>query len=274
MSKEQKRGRVVISTPSSGREATVIKEADFLGTKFQIYGTSDKPMFRAQDIAQFIGHSDVATMLKNVDEDEKLTQVIFGSGQNRNVWMLTEDGLYEVLMQSRKPIAKQFKKAVKEVLKQIRQTGGYIQAEENDSDADIMAKALMIAQRTIDAKSQRIQMLEGENESLNEEVRLLAPKADYTDKVLQSTNTYTFTQIAKEFGFGGAKSLIADLQAKGIVYRQSKQILLRSRYCGQGYTSTRTAYFTHSDGTMGTNTTTVWTERGRAWLHTRVFDAR
>lgn len=62
--------------------------------------------------------------LKNVDEDEKLKAIITHSGQNREMWFLTEDGLYEVLMQSRKPIAKQFKKEVKKILKQIRQTGG------------------------------------------------------------------------------------------------------------------------------------------------------
>ena len=63
------------------------------------------------------------------------------------MWFLTEDGLYEVLMQSRKPIAKQFKKKVKEILKQIRKTGGYIPVAEDEDDATIMAKALLVAKR-------------------------------------------------------------------------------------------------------------------------------
>ena len=61
-----------------------------------------------------------------VEEDEKLNGTIFLSGQNREVTFLTEDGLYEVLMQSRKPIAKEFKKQVKEILKSIRKHGGYL----------------------------------------------------------------------------------------------------------------------------------------------------
>ncbi len=64
-------------------------------------------------------------MLNNVDEDEKLTYVIHNSGQNREMWFLTEDGLYEVLMQSRKPIAKAFKKEVKKILRSVLTTLDY-----------------------------------------------------------------------------------------------------------------------------------------------------
>lgn len=79
----------------------------------------------AKDVAEWIEHTQPSKMVETVDEDEKLMGTIFLSGQNREVWMLTEDGLYEVLMQSRKPIAKQFKKGVKEILKTIRKTGSY-----------------------------------------------------------------------------------------------------------------------------------------------------
>ncbi len=65
-------------------------------------------------------------MVDNIDEDEKLIGTIFLSGQKREAWLVSEDGLYEILMQSRKPIAKQFKKGVKEILKTIRHIGGYI----------------------------------------------------------------------------------------------------------------------------------------------------
>ena len=106
-------------------ELKIISKSNLLGKEIDVYGTAEEPLFRASDVAEWIGHTDVNTMLKVVDEDEKLTQTIFGLGQRRNVWMLTEDGLYEVLMQSRKPIAKQFKKGVKEILKSIRKTGCY-----------------------------------------------------------------------------------------------------------------------------------------------------
>ncbi|WP_238323668.1 BRO-N domain-containing protein [Virgibacillus salexigens] len=80
----------------------------------------------AKDVAEMIGHSDTRKMVVSVDEDEKLMGTLFLSGQNRNTWFLTEDGLYEVLMQSRKPIAKAFKKEVKVMLKSIRKHGAYM----------------------------------------------------------------------------------------------------------------------------------------------------
>ena len=90
----------------------VIKETEVLGRMFKVYGTVQEPLFLAKDVAEVIEHTDVSRMLNLVDEDEKLTRTMYVSGQNRNMWFLTENGLYEVLMQSRKPIAKQFKKEI------------------------------------------------------------------------------------------------------------------------------------------------------------------
>ena len=91
----------------------VIEQREILGKQLTMYGNFEEPLFLAKEVANWIEHSDVSTMIRNVDEDEKLIQTLFVSGQNREMWFLTEDGLYEVLMQSRKPIAKQFKKEVK-----------------------------------------------------------------------------------------------------------------------------------------------------------------
>lgn len=96
-----------------------------LGKEIDVYGSVDEPLFLAKDVAKWIGHSDVSMMVKNVEEDEKVTNNVCTLGGSQNAWFLTEDGLYEVLMQSRKPIAKQFKKGVKEILKTIRKTGSY-----------------------------------------------------------------------------------------------------------------------------------------------------
>lgn len=104
----------------------MINKSTFLGKEVDVYGTAENPLFLAKDVAEWIEHSDVSMMVKNIDEDEKVSDTnpnnICGG---QNAWFLTEDGLYEVLMQSRKPIAKQFKKGVKEILKSIRKTGAY-----------------------------------------------------------------------------------------------------------------------------------------------------
>lgn len=113
-------------------ELKIIEEREVLGKVFRIYGDFENPLFLAKDVAEWIdyGKDKVGQMLKNIDNDEKSTSPIFYSGQVRNMWMLTEDGLYEVLMQSKKPIAKQFKKKVKQILKDIRKTGGHVANED------------------------------------------------------------------------------------------------------------------------------------------------
>lgn len=99
-------------------------------------------------------------MLNTIDEDENdLTDILQWSGQT---YGLSEDGLYEVLFQSRKPIAKEFKKQVKIILKEIRKNERYIATNESESDEDIIAKALILAQRTIDRKDKMIKSLENE----------------------------------------------------------------------------------------------------------------
>ena len=107
------------------KEIQVISKSTFLGKEIDVYGTAENPLFKAKDVAEWIEHSKPAMMIEGIDEEEKLKETILTSGQGREMWFLTEDGLYEVLMQSRKPIAKQFKKGVKEILKTIRKTGTY-----------------------------------------------------------------------------------------------------------------------------------------------------
>lgn len=106
-------------------EMQILGHWEVCNSRFTIYGTIDEPMFLAKEVAERIDHSDVSMMVRSVDSDEKLTQTLFVSGQGREMWLLTEYGLYEVLKQSRKPIARQFKRKVKEILRQLRRTGKY-----------------------------------------------------------------------------------------------------------------------------------------------------
>ena len=88
----------------------VIAEQNVLGREFHIYGTIEEPLFLAKDVAEWIEHSDVHKMLQSVDDDEKGRNIVPTPGGEQECWFLTENGLYEVLMLSRKPIAKKFKK--------------------------------------------------------------------------------------------------------------------------------------------------------------------
>ena len=250
----------------------VLKQTELCGRQFTVYGTVEEPLFRAKDVAEVINHNNISHMLSLVDDDEKGVTQFVTPGGNQQVWMLTEGGLYEVLMQSRKPIAKQFKKGVKQILHEVRTTGGYISTTPNDTPEEIMARALTIAQATLAKREERLKQLEAETEQQqatielqDKEIKEAAPKVTYYNNHLQSVNTLTSTQIAKQIGMD-AEKLHKKLKEAGIIYRQSGQWLLHSPYSTWGLHSTRTQTYTRSDGSIGTNVYTVWTERGRRFI--------
>ena len=252
-------------------QISVLKQTELCGQQFTVYGSAQEPLFVASDIALMINHPNTSELVKLVDEDEKLTSTILRSGQNREVWMLTESGLYEVLMQSRKPIAKQFKKGVKTILKEIRTSGGYIATTQEDTPELIMARALQVAQATITKHQQQLEMANERIALLTNEVKQSAPKVKSYDEYISSDGTFTTTQIAKEYGWG-AKTLNNKLKERGIQYKQNRQWLLTAKYDGKGYTKSIPCTFTHSDGTIGTQMQTVWTAKGREFIHS-LFDA-
>ena len=217
---------------NSGASALqVLNKSELLGRQFTIYGTADNPLFLAKEVAEVIEHRDISTMVRMVDEEERLTQTLFVSGQNRSVWLLTEDGLYEVLMQSRKPIAKEFKKGVKSILKDIRTKGGYIVAQPEETPEQIMAKALRVADETLKRQQERLQeanrhlqMAEGTIEEQMKAISAMKPLADYTTEVLQSVSTFTLTQVAKDLGFTSVYKFTAWAKERGILYYQSRTV--------------------------------------------------
>lgn len=107
-------------------EIEVIESREVLGKDFKIYGTIENPLFLAKDVANWLENSNTSQMVRNIDEDEKVKKitpiynVYNGQYESQECLFLTEYGLYEVLMQSRKPLAKEFKKKVKEILKTLR----------------------------------------------------------------------------------------------------------------------------------------------------------
>nr|DAV63825.1 MAG TPA: BRO family protein [Caudoviricetes sp.] len=151
----------VSTTANDDTTLTVINEQEVLGKHFRIFGTINNPLFLAKDVAEWIEHSNPRMMLQAVDDDEKGVRNVYTPGGVQESWFLTEDGLYEVLMQSRKPIAKSFKKKVKEILKSIRKNGAYIRNQENLTPAEIVARGLIAAQKIINEKEKEIAILNG-----------------------------------------------------------------------------------------------------------------
>ena len=260
-------------------EIQVLKQTELLGRRLTVYGTAQEPLFLAKDIAEWIEHSNPAAMLNTVDEDEKGIRIVYTLGGDQKVNVLTEDGLYEVLMQSRKPIAKQFKKGVKQILKEIRTTGGYIATQANETPEMIMARALKVAEYTIEEHEKRMKALAEENEAQKrinkqleadtqmkaEEIKKLTPDADYARQTLTAVNTWNTNIIAKEMGMS-AVTLNQHLQRLGIQYKQHKVWILSAKYQGKGYTKTQTYNYFNSAGEVCTRMQQEWTEVGRRWL--------
>lgn len=253
-------------------------------TKIQIFNSpqfgqirtvqvNNQPYFVGRDVATALGYSNpVSAISQHVDNEDSVKHAIpDNQGFMQQTTVISESGVYALIFGSKLPAAKEFKRWVtSEVLPSIRRTGGYLATTEQDTPELIMARALQVAQATIDNHRQRVQMLEGENEHLTNEVKQLAPKAQYTDDVLQSPSTYTMTQVAKELNFKSVGAFLKYMVEEKILFRQSGQYQLTAKYAGNGYTTTRTARFFHKDGTPDASTSTVWTEIGRVFLHTKI----
>lgn len=251
-------------------EVKIINKSTFLDKEIDVWGSVERPLFRANDLMNWLGIKNVTTLIERVDKEEVLKLNL--SSRSGETWFLTEDGLYEVLMSSRKPIAKQFKKGVKKILHEIRTKGGYIATNENDSDEDIMARAYVIAQRTLARREERIKQLETQTEQQAETINLqkkeltvAAPKAEYYDNTLASTTCITTTQVADDLHIT-ARSLNTKLKELGIIYSQSGQWHLKMPYKGWNLASTRTYNYQSSNGEISTSTSLVWNQRGKRFI--------
>jgi len=236
-------------------ELRIINEQTVLNKQFKVYGTIQDPLFLARDVAEWIDYdlTSVNKLVESVDDDEKLNGTIFRSGQQRQAWFLTESGLYEVLMQSRKPIARLFKKEVKKILKDLRL---YVQYKVPQTYAEALLLAAM-QQEEIEKKNQMI----GE----------LKPKADYLDRILKSKSLLTITQIAKDYGMSGI-AMNQKLHELGIQYKQSDQWLLYERHHDKGYTSSETFVVEDVNGRERVVMNTKWTMKGRVFLYNLLKD--
>ena len=238
-------------------ELQIINEQEVLGKHFAVYGTVDEPLFVAKDVAEWIEHSNPTEMLKSVDDDEKLTSTILRAGQIREVNLLTENGLYEVLMQSRKPLAKEFKKKVKEILKSIRKHGLYaIDDLLENPDMAIAALQKLKEERQLRLKAQE------EVAQKNQIIQELQPKATYYDLVLQNKSLVAISVIAKDYGMS-AKKLNKILHELKIQFKQGKTWLLYQKYAGKGYTQSKT----HTIDADYSKMHTYWTQKGRLFLY-------
>ena len=239
-------------------ELKIVEQRELLGKEFRVYGDFENPLFLAKDVAEWIEHSNSRMMLQAVDENEKLcVNNPYALQGQQEQWFLTEDGLYEVLMQSRKPIAKEFKREVKQILKTIRKTGAYgVQVPRT------LKEALQLALE----QEEKLEALQLDNSIKTQQIAELQPKATYYDLILQCRDLLSMTEIAKDYGMS-AKGMNKKLHELGVQYNQSGVWFLYAKYQSEGYTQTKTQNYNKPDGSQGARTHMYWTQKGRLFLY-------
>lgn len=192
---------------------------------------------------------------------------------------VNEGGMYKATFSSRKPEAEKFQDWLcYDVVPSIRKTGGYIASKQNDTPEMIMARALQVAQRTIDNHEQQVKSLESRNYLLEEQnnknvevIKQQAPKVKYYNDVLESKGGVNPQTIAKDYIKNGralsAERLNKLLYSLGVQYKQGNQWLLYQKYANKGFAFSVPYYYTDTTGNPKTSYRTVWTEKGKQFIH-------
>lgn len=237
--------------------------------------------FCLSDVCQLLGLGNPSQTKTRLKAEGIITNYTPTKSGTQQMLFIDEPNLYRCIFQSRKKEAEAFQDwVVEEVLPAIRKTGGYIPANEGESEADIMAKALLIAQRQIEAQRVRAEYeaaraealqkqtvkMQGQIDYINEKQKKLIPAAAYANEVLKSKSDYTLTQTAHALGLRSVHVLTKWLKRRGVLYYQSGQWQPTAKVADKGYFTTRTCKYVNYDDTVGTNIYTTVTERGRRFL--------
>lgn len=227
-----------------------------------------EPYFVAKDVAEILGYGNTRdTIVNHVDEEDRgviqKSEIATLEIPNRGLTVINESGLYSLILSSKLPSAKRFKRWVtSEVLPAIRKHGVFVMDDiVNNTDALIEALQAFRAERM-----QR-QALEEENAVQRQQLSELKPKASYYDVVLNSPDLVSVTEIAKDYG-KSAQWLNEHLHEKGVQFKQGGKIwILYQKYAEKGYTSTKTHTYPDSSGEIHTKVHTYWTQKGRLFIY-------
>lgn len=223
-----------------------------------------EPFFVAKDVTDILGYSNSRKAIgDHVDEEDKGVTKCDTPGGVQDMVIINESGLYSLILSSKLPSAKRFKRWVtSEVLPAIRKHGVFAMDDiVNNTDALIEALQAFKAERL-----QRM-ALEEENAVQKQQLIEMKPKASYYDVVLNSPDAVAITVIAKDYG-KSAQWLNEYLNEKGVQFKQGNKIwLLYQKYAEKGYTCTKTHTYPGNDGEIHTKVHTYWTQKGRLFIY-------
>lgn len=224
-----------------------------------------EPYFVGKDVAEILGYKDQDKAIRNhVDAEDKLTRQIGGSGQRRQMILINESGLYSLILSSKLPTAKKFKRwVVGEVLPSIRKHGAYMTNEMIEKALENPDTIIKLATQLKEERQGRLIAEQRVNE--------LTPKATYYDMVLANKSLVSITLIAKDYGMSG-QEMNKKLHELGVIYKQGKTWLLYAKYQKTGWTQSETRMIPKADGTKKAVLNTKWTQKGRLGLYELLKD--
>ena len=244
-------------------ELQVFKNAEFGSVRSTM--VNGEPYFVGKDVAEILGYERTTKAIRDHVDDEDVDEIPIQDsiGRMQNTPLINESGLYSLILSSKLPAAKRFKRWVtSEVLPAIRRHGLYA-VDDMLNNPDALIEALQAY------KAERMQRLalEAENAVQKQQLIEMQPKASYYDVVLNSPDLVSITEIAKDYGWSGRR-MNEHLHGKGIQFKQGDRIwILYQKYAEKGYTSTKTHTYPATDGTIHTKVHTYWTQKGRLFIY-------
>mgnify|MGYP001339180194 CR=1 FL=1 len=212
-----------------------------------------EPWFVLKDVCEVLGLTDTGRTAERLDADELTRTTLVSGGQNREMYIINESGLYNVILRSDKPEAKPFRKWVtSEVLPSIRKHGGYIAGQNQLTPEELMAKALQVANKTLAEREARISALTVQN-------AIMAPKAEYFDELVDRNTLTSFRDTAKELGVS-PKAFVDWLRAEKYIYRDKKGKLVPYADKNDGLFEVKECY---NEKTKWSGVQTLVTPKGR-----------
>lgn len=236
----------------------------------RIIDKGGQPWFVGKDVADILGYSNSSKAIpQHVDEEDRQKQNLPTAQNGKLVaasWLINESGLYSLILSSKMPKAKEFKRWVtSEVIPAIRKTGGYIAGSENMTDAEIMAKAVLVAQSTIRQRDQRIKELESD-------VAAAKPKVLFADAVSASDSTILIGDLAKILKQNGhpigQKRLFCWMREQGYLIKRAGADYNSptQRAMEMGLFKIKETAISHSDGHVSVSKTTKVTGKGQQYF--------
>lgn len=243
-------------------ELQIFKNAEF--GSIRTLTINGEPYFVRCDVAEILGYSNSRKALADhVDEEDKGVTKCDTLGGTQEMTVINESGLYGLILGSKLPTARKFKRWVtSEVLPAIRRHGVYA-VDEVLANPDMLIEALL----QLKAEREINQELKETVAVQNQQIVEMKPKASYYDVVLNCKDLVAISVIAKDYGWS-ANRMNQYLHQKCVQYKQGNKIwLLYQKYAEMGYTNTKTHSYPGNDGTMHTAVHTYWTQQGRLFIY-------